>query len=44
MVRSAVPVAANVASSQNFAFNGPLLERYGIDVSNVKTMLLLNQS
>ena len=32
----AVPVAANVASSQNFAFNGPLLEKYGIDVSNVK--------
>ena len=31
----AVPVAANVASSQNFAFNGPLLEKYGIDVSNV---------
>lgn len=28
----AVPVAANVASSQNFAFNGPLLEKYGIDV------------
>ena len=24
-----VPVAANVASSQNFAFNGPLLEKYG---------------
>ena len=32
----AVPVAANVASSQNFAFNGPLLEKYGIDISNVK--------
>ena len=31
----AVPVAANVASSQNFAFNGPLLEKYGIDISNV---------
>ena len=25
-----------MASSQNFAFNGPLLEKYGIDVSNVK--------
>ena len=32
----AVPVAANVASSQNFAFNGPLVEKYGIDISNVK--------
>ena len=32
----AVPVAANVASSQNFAFNGPLLEKYGIDISDVK--------
>ncbi|KXT74820.1 Multiple sugar ABC transporter, substrate-binding protein [Streptococcus sp. DD10] len=32
----AVPVAANVASSQNFAFNGPLLEKYGIDISNIK--------
>ncbi|KXT78960.1 ABC transporter substrate-binding protein [Streptococcus sp. DD13] len=31
----AVPVAANVASSQNFAFNGPLLEKYGIDISGV---------
>ncbi len=30
-----VPVAANVASSQNFAFNGPLLEKYGIDISGV---------
>ncbi|WP_117276047.1 ABC transporter substrate-binding protein [Streptococcus intermedius] len=32
----AVPVNANVASSQNFAFNGPLLKKYGIgDVSNI---------
>ena len=32
----AVPVNANVTSSQNFAFNGPLLEKYGIsDVSNI---------
>ena len=31
----AVPVAANVASSQNFAFNGPLLEKNGIDISGV---------
>jgi len=31
----AVPVAANVASSQNFAFNGTLLEKYGIDISGV---------
>lgn len=31
----AVPVAANVASAQNFAFNGPLLSKYGIDISNV---------
>ena len=36
----AVPVAANVASSQNFAFNGPLLEKYGIDISNVKDYAL----
>lgn len=31
----AVPVAANVASSQNFAFNGTLLAKYGIDISGV---------
>lgn len=31
----AVPVAANVASSQNFAFNGALLEKQGIGISGV---------
>ncbi|HGP8932598.1 TPA: ABC transporter substrate-binding protein [Streptococcus pneumoniae] len=31
----AVPVAANVASSQNFTFNGTLLAKYGIDISGV---------
>ena len=33
----AVPVAANVASSQNFAFNGTLLAKYGIDISGVNS-------
>ena len=34
----AVPVAANVASSQNFAFNGTLLAKYGIDISGVTAL------
>ena len=33
----AVPVNANVASSQNFAFNGPLAEKYGIDTSGINS-------
>ena len=33
----AVPVNANITSAQHFAFNGPLLEKYGIDVSNVNS-------
>lgn len=34
----AVPVSANVTSAQHFAFNGPLLEKYNIDISNVKSL------
>ncbi|MBF0819207.1 ABC transporter substrate-binding protein [Streptococcus acidominimus] len=34
----AVPVSANVTSAQHFAFNGPLVEKYGVDISNVKTL------
>ena len=33
----AVPVNANVASSQNFAFNGPLVEKYGIDTAGINS-------
>ncbi len=39
-----VPAAANVASSQNFAFNGPLLKIWHRCFQTWKTMLLLNQS
>lgn len=33
----AVPVAANITSTQNFAFNGPLVKKYGIDISGVNS-------
>ncbi|MGT2716406.1 ABC transporter substrate-binding protein [Streptococcus respiraculi] len=33
----AVPVSANVTSAQHLAFNGPMVEKYGIDVSGINS-------